>query len=364
MNILQIGKFFPPYTFGGIETHSYNLHHLFQGKDDITFDFLGFLPISYKEDIKVDEHIYLCKTNIDKFSTQFSWSFIKKWREVRNNYDIIYVNLPHPFFNLVLDMFPTKAKIVLMWHSDIIKQKKLLKLYSPFLKKMIAKSTIVSAPTNIHLEQSDFTKYFSNTAISPLVTNYETEKHTYKLTDNGKKVIFSCGRLVSYKGFKYLIDAAKLIDESAVIHIGGAGPLKEELEKLIKDNKLDDKVKLLGRLSDEELNNEYKNCYLYCFPSITRAEMMGYVQFEALSYCKPIVSTNISRSGAPTINIEGVTGFKVDVENSEQLSEKINLLLKDEKLYENMCNNAEIESKKNNDKSKLFETYYRIFTSI
>jgi len=159
MKILQIGKFYPPYHFGGIETLSKTLHERMR-KRGIDNDFLGFLPKSYKHDIAVDEHIYLCKTDIDKFSTQISISFIKKWRQVKDSYDIIFISMPNPFANIVFNIFPVKnAKLVLWWHSDIIKQKILLQFYKPFLIPFIKRADAVIAPTNTHIDESDYARY-------------------------------------------------------------------------------------------------------------------------------------------------------------------------------------------------------------
>jgi rhamnosyl/mannosyltransferase len=159
MKLLQIGKFYPPYYFGGIETLSQILHDGLRDRG-IDNDFIGFLPKSYKNDIAVDEHIYLCKTDIDIFSTQFSLNFIKKWLTIKDIYDIIFISMPHPFANLVITLFPPKkAKIVLWWHSDIIKQKILLLFYMPLLIALIKKSVAVVAPTNTHIDKSDFAEY-------------------------------------------------------------------------------------------------------------------------------------------------------------------------------------------------------------
>ncbi|MBR5934041.1 MAG: glycosyltransferase [Treponema sp.] len=368
MKILQIGKFFPPYFFGGIETVSYALHEELQKVSDVTSDFLGFLPKNYKEDIKVNDHVYLCKTDIDKFSAQLSKSFFKKYNEIKNNYDIILVNMPHPVANLAIWLSPPKknVKIVLYWHSDIVKQKKLLFFYRPFQNNLIKRSAAVFAPTSIHTSESDCKKLFAKKKFNfeiPFILNYKTKKEKYKLTPEGKKVIFACGRLIYYKGFEVLVEAAKYISDDAVVHISGTGPLKESLEKQIADNGLSSKVKLLGRLSFEDLQNEYKNCYLYCFPSVERGEMMGLVQYEALSYGKPIVSTLIPRSGAPTLNIEGITGFKVPVYDAKALSEKINLVLSDKRLYGKLCDGAVETSLKYND-SDIINRYIDAFKTI
>ncbi|GHV43990.1 hypothetical protein AGMMS49546_27170 [Spirochaetia bacterium] len=159
MKLLQIGKFYPPYHFGGIETLSKVLHEGLRERGTNN-DFIGFLPKSYKIDVMVDDHIYLCKTDIDIFSTQFSVSFVRRWQIIKDIYDIVFISMPHPFVNLIINMFPPqKAKIVLWWHSDIVKQKILLMFYKPFLISLIKKSVAVVAPTNTHIDESDFSEY-------------------------------------------------------------------------------------------------------------------------------------------------------------------------------------------------------------
>jgi len=368
MKILQIGKFFPPYFYGGIETVSCALHEELQKKTDVKADFLGFLPKSYREDINVNENVYLCKTDIDKFSAQLSKSFLRKYKRIRNDYDIILINMPHPVANLALWLFPPKknVKIILYWHSDIVKQKKLLLFYKPFQKWLIKRSSAIIAPTKVHTTESDCKELFQNVRYIyniPYILKYVTKPSNYQVNSAGKKVIFSCGRLIYYKGFDVLIDAAKYITDNAVIHIAGTGVLKESLQKQIDDSNLSEKVILLGRLSDADLQKEYQNCYLYCFPSVERGEMMGMVQFEAFSYGKPIISTNIPRSGAPTLNEDGVTGFRVPVYNAKALAEKINNLLQDDILYDKMCKNATEASLNYND-PKIIEKYIIAFKEI
>ena len=356
MKILQIGKFCPPYFFGGIETVSYNLHNELQKKEGIQADFLGFLPKNYKDDIVVNEHIYLCKTDIDKFSAQLSKSFFKKFKQIRNEYEIIFVNMPHPVANMALLLYPPKkeTKIVLYWHSDIIKQKFILFFYKPFLINLIKRSSQIIAPTSVHLDESDFSKYFVNKKkILPFILNYDTQASEYKLTKDNKKIVFACGRLIYYKGFDVLIDAAQYLSDDAEIHIAGTGKLRKKLEKQIQILGVQKKVKLLGKLSYKKLQEEYKNCYLFCFPSVNRGEMMGMVQFEAFSYGKPIVSTNIPRSGAPTLNKNGITGYVVPIFDSKALAEKINILINDEAVYMEMCNNAVIASENFNKNANV-----------
>jgi rhamnosyl/mannosyltransferase len=159
MKILQIGKYYPPYHFGGIETLSKMLHEELQVRG-VDNDFLGCLPKKYKNDISLTDSIYLCKTNFNMFSVQFSINFFKKWLKIKDIYEIIFISMPNPYSNIIVNLFPPKkAKIVLWWHSDIVKQKILLVFYKPFLISLIRKSVAVVAPTNTHIDKSDFAKY-------------------------------------------------------------------------------------------------------------------------------------------------------------------------------------------------------------
>jgi rhamnosyl/mannosyltransferase len=340
MKILQIGKFFPPYHYGGIETVSYNLHNALRGKN-IDIDFLGFLPMKIKQEVVIDNCVYLCKTDIDIFSTQISYSFIGVWRKMRSNYDIILINMPSPFVNVVINLLPPlKGSIMLYWHGDIIRWKVLLLFYKPFLISLIKKSVAIIAPTAIHLDQSDFSSLFhSKKYIFPFVLNIHLGKLEAKLF-NGKKVIFSCGRLIYYKGFFNLIEAARMLPENCIVKIAGDGVLKEKLQEKINSLQLSEKVILLGKISDSDLERELGECYLFCLPSNYKAEMFGVVQVEAFAHGKPVVSTDIPRSGVSEVNVNNKTGYIVEINNPQAIANAIIKLIENESIYNDFSNNA------------------------
>ena len=148
-----------------------------------------------------------------------------------------------------------------------------------------------------------------------------------------KSFIFTLGRHVSYKGFETLIHASLKIHEDISIFIGGKGPLTTRYMSLINQLGLTDKVILLGYLSNYELNYLYKNCMCFCLPSITKAEMYGVVQLEAMYHGKAVISTNIVGSGVPLVNIHNYTGIIIDPNCPDSLSSSINLLYNDKIYY-------------------------------
>jgi rhamnosyl/mannosyltransferase len=148
-----------------------------------------------------------------------------------------------------------------------------------------------------------------------------------------KKIVFSLGRLVHYKGFKYLVDAARYLDDSYLVIIGGSGMLKDELQKQIHDYGLEQRVKMVGRISDEELPSYYGACDIYCLSSIMKTEAFALVQLEAMSCGKPVVSCNIEGSGVPWVNQHDVSGLVVEPENGKALADAIRRIMEDKALY-------------------------------
>ena len=133
--------------------------------------------------------------------------------------------------------------------------------------------------------------------------------------------------------------------DNAIYLIGGSGPLKENFENYIKENHLGNKVKLLGRIEDKDLDNYYKACDIYLFPSIMQSEAFGIVQLEAMKYGKPVINTNLG-TGVNYVSIHNETGLTVEPKNSEQLANAINKLLNDDKLRETLGQNARIRVEK------------------
>jgi rhamnosyl/mannosyltransferase len=148
-----------------------------------------------------------------------------------------------------------------------------------------------------------------------------------------KKIVFSLGRLVHYKGFKYLVDAARYLDDSYLVIIGGSGMLKDELQQQIHDYGLEQRVKMVGRISDEDLPSYYGACDIYCLSSIMKTEAFALVQLEAMSCGKPVVSCNIEGSGVPWVNKDDYSGLVVEPENGKALADAIRRIMEDKALY-------------------------------
>jgi glycosyltransferase involved in cell wall biosynthesis len=284
--------------------------------------------------------------NIRLNSTPFSYDYIKIFKEIVNDYDIIHVHSPNPLAE-ILSLF-TNKKTIIHWHSDIVKQKITYLFYKPIQKRVLDKANkiIVTSPQYMN-NSKQLADYKDKSVVIPLgldpkrleiktedIGDYEKIKNMI----NRKKFVLSIGRLVMHKDFDNLIEASKyLIDDIVVIIVGG-GPLFKELSKKIQSNNLSKKIFLLGRLDISSVPIFLKNCKIFCLPSIF--ESFGLVLVEALYFGKPLVTTNVVGSGMNFVNINGETGLVVPPRNPKMLAEAINKILSDENLYQKFSENA------------------------
>ena len=337
MKVLQFGKFYP--IKGGVEKVAFDL---MSGLSEygIKCDMMcASIDGSQTTEINENAKLICCKSLFKYAATMISPSMISKFKKECVNYDIIHIHHPDPMAALTLFLSGYKGRVILHWHSDILKQKTLLKFYLPLQNWLLRRADLIIGTTPIYVKESPFLKTVQD-KIANLPIGIEQMSFTMKKVKSirkryqGKKIIFSLGRLVEYKGYAYLIESAKYLNDEYIILIGGSGPLKEELENKIKEQGVQNRVKLLGFIQDDELSAYYKASELFCLPSILKTEAFGIVQIEAMSLGKPVVATQIPESGVSWVNAQGISGLNVSPQNAKELANAIKTITTDNDTYQ------------------------------
>ncbi|MSQ78492.1 MAG: colanic acid biosynthesis glycosyltransferase WcaL [Flavobacteriaceae bacterium] len=152
--------------------------------------------------------------------------------------------------------------------------------------------------------------------------------------------IVSTGRLTWQKGFIYSIEAMKILNQHRIdflYEIIGDGRQQEELKYQIHQNGLDDKVKLLGKLSHEETKKRLSQSDIYIQPSIQEGFCNAALEAQAIGLLT-IVS---DAGGLPENVLNGQTGWVVPARSPEALSTKIlDILTMKQPEKENIVKNA------------------------
>lgn len=350
MKVLQVGKFYP--IRGGVEKVMWDLTKGLSEKGvdcdmlcaKMPGDGIDGADRKYAVDasgkpcsddsrctgLKFNEHgrVIFAKSYAKVAATMMSPAMIFKMRSLLKSaakeghpYDVVHVHHPDPMACVALFFSGYKGKVVLHWHSDILKQKGLLQLFMPLQKWMIRRADKIVGTTPVYVQQSPFLQGAQDkitylpigTVGIPVIPQPKGEE----------KMIYSMGRLVEYKGFKYLIEAAKYLPDNYKILIGGGGPLKDELQTQINEMGLKDKVKLLGRVLDEDVPTLYNQCDIFVLSSVMKTEAFGIVQIEAMSCGKPVIATKIPGSGTWWVNEDGVSGINVEICDAEAIADAV-----------------------------------------
>lgn len=137
--------------------------------------------------------------------------------------------------------------------------------------------------------------------------------------------IFAPSRLVSIKRLDVVVRAMAHVRSPARCLIAGTGPEEENLRRLIDELGLQDRVRLLGHVTDEEMLELYGGCLAVAFVPLD--EDYGYVTVEAMASRKPVL-TLPDAGGVLEFVRDGVTGY-VCPAGSEGLAQRIDQLFRD-----------------------------------
>ena len=190
--------------------------------------------------------------------------------------------------------------------------------HSKFLSSYLDKLTIIRPPIVVDQVSQD--------EIDQFLRKYEI--------DPSRKIIGMVARLASEKGVEYLVRAMpeilQIFEDAQVVFVGnyqdviGERAYKEKVMPMIQ--KLGDRWKFLGIISDIEKSAFYKICDVLVLPSINSTESFGMVQIEGMICGAPVVATNLPGVRQP-VQSTGM-GKIVPFEDSQALAEGIIQVLK------------------------------------
>lgn len=187
-------------------------------------------------------------------------------------------------------------------------------------------ASIMVAVSNGVLES--FPKYLRRNATVIPNPLFIEKKIEIEKTNKLEKTIIGMGRLTYQKGFDLLIKAFEMIKNEKPcwnLIIYGEGPMKKELEKLISDLKLENRVKLAGITNNPA--DKFRQADLFVLSS--RFEGFGMVIIEAMACGLPVISFDCP-SGPSEIIKNGIDGILVPPENINALSNSMNDLMTNE----------------------------------
>lgn len=353
MKIAHIVSTFPPYYGGMGNTCYYQARELAELGHEVTV----FTPWR-RERFKLDGL---------KFKIHYLWPLLKYGNAALvpeifihlENFDIVHLHYPFIggaeiiFFKKIFSLLP----IVLQYQMDFT-------LPGPFslISRLYNRSFnwwILEKVEKIIVSSYDYaksSKYLSyilqenkkqiteiSNGVDPEFFKPEKKNKNllkkYRLSENDKIILFVGGldQAHYFKGLNILLESFAQITPNfsqIFLLIIGEGNLRPKYEKLAEKLEITDKVKFLGKISQEELTAHYNLANLFVLPSINRNESFGLVLLEAMACGKPCLASDLP--GVRTVVDNHKTGFLVKPGRVDDLAEKIEILLANNDLAKKM----------------------------
>lgn len=349
MCTLFITRSYPP-SVGGMENLSYNLIKFFSGEKQVIalgmknkLHLIWFIPYALIKAFfllpKIDN------VHINDPVLSFVGFMLKKIgrKPVTVNLhglDITYRNF---FYQKYLSLFlPSLDKYICI--SDEVEKK---------AKKMGLKNTIV-IPVGVDFEK------FKMKADKERAKRILSQKLKFNLKN--ESVLLTTGRLVERKGVYWFIKNVFPNLKKCVYVVIGDGKERERITKAIYDSGLEQKIFLLGQVSNENLLLAYKAADIFVMPNIPITgdlEGFGIVALEAASSGLPVVTSDLE--GLKDAIQDGKNGFLVKPKDNHAFIKKMNELLANDSGRKKFGKKASDFTRRNYDWPKIAGKYKDTF---
>lgn len=289
--------------------------------------------------------------------------------------DILHVHEPFPWADLSY-IYSKKirknfSKLVVSWHSDIVRQKWALTFYRPYIHNFLKMADRILVSNNNLIEFSEYLPdYKSKCEVIPLGTKLDWVNQSGNRRDRVQKIksefrvpmVLFVGRLVYYKGIQYLIDAMNQVPDVSLVIIG-SGPLKKELLNQIHNFHLENRIHIIPEVDEETLHSFYEACDFLVLPSVEKSETYGIVQIEAMACGKPVICTEL-KTGTSFINQHESTGLVVPPRDSKALAEAIRKLASIKELKFKLGQNAKQRALVEFTTEKMVDRTFKVYEDL
>ena len=339
MRVLVVSPYFYP-EGGGLEKYAYRMTKDLSRDSEVVV-LCSTKERKYKEEnldgikvIRKRPNLIISNTPIRLLLPFELLSILKK-----GDFELIIAHTPVPFYadaaSLVAKLL--KKPIIIVYHVGELKKGSwtdiLAQLYEKTLEKITLRNAKIIAVSR-YVQKILWRKGFNSEVKYPKLDEiFLAVRPNFK----GDEILFvgQLGRFHKWKNLELLLKALVLVKNkipNVKLVIIGEGDLKEHYVELSKELDLENNVKFLGFVSDEELIKHYKKAKLLVLPS-SKSEAFGMVVLEALSLGTPVV---VSKMGEfPRIVEDGKGGLLAEL-NEKELADKILNLLVNEKIRRKM----------------------------
>ncbi|MGK2953015.1 MAG: glycosyltransferase [Thiobacillus sp.] len=261
--------------------------------------------------------------------------------------NLLHLHAPNPLGDVAGLLGAGNAPIVLSWHSDIVRQRALLRVYGPIQRRIIDRADRIIVFTPRHYTSSTQLQRpgveaklhvvpmgFDFSRLEPSAADAAMTERLDRFA-TGRPLLLTVGRHIYYKGYEYLLAALARLRSGAMLAMVGTGPLGDALRRQAAELGVADRVLFLGQVGHAALIAAYHRCDVFTLPSVEPSEAFGMASAEAMACGKPTVVCELG-NGVNFLNQAGITSLTVPPRDVPALADAIDTLLLDDALRARM----------------------------
>jgi rhamnosyl/mannosyltransferase len=333
VRVLQLSKFYPP-DHGGIEAVARDLSAGLV-RAGVQVDVL----CASKRRQRVDEVDALGVRVVRAgsfglwLSTSMAPGLVRELMRRRAEAEVVHVHMPDPLAALAVWAARPTGRVVLHWHSDVVRQRLSRRIYAPLERWLLDRADAVIATSPPYAQSSPSLRRVARKVVvipigaPPPVPPSARRLERIRQRHGGRRIVFALGRMTYYKGFDVLVAAAQGLPDDVVVVIGGGGADLPRFRALAERAGLTERVRFVGPLSADSVEAYFRLAEVFCMSSTVRAEAYGVAVLEAMARGLPVVATDIPGSGLGWLHQDGITGLRVPPGDPDALARAIKQLL-------------------------------------
>lgn len=328
MHILHVYKDYAP-VLGGIENH---IGQLARGQVAAGHAVTVLVTAPGRQaDERIVDGVRLLRAGrlATLASTPLSPDLARSLRRQRP--DLTHLHIPYPVGEAAW-LAVGRPPMVATYHSDIVRQRLLGRLWAPGLRRVLSRAARVLATSPNYVESSPFLRSVrERVSVVPLgidLAPYAALDRAAARRRYGERpTLVFVGRLRYYKGLSVLLTAMAQLPEVQLL-VAGSGPLGESLRQEAAGLGVGDRVQWLGDVPEADKPALLVAGDLFVLPGVARSEAFGIVLLEAMAAGLPLVTTELG-TGTSWVNVHGVTGLVVPPQDPRALAAALAELLGD-----------------------------------
>lgn len=224
-------------------------------------------------------------------------------------------------------------------------------------RRVFDRAFAVTTPTR---KAADFLEQFTGlTGVHAISCGIEAGQYTPSFEPRKRNTILFVGRITSEKQIDVLLRALTKLPKELDAHVDviGGGDQAKNLEQLTQQLGIGDRVRFLGKVSDDEVKQAYTNATVFAMPSI--AELQSIATMEAMASGLPVVAADAM--ALPHLVHDQVNGYLFEPGNVDALAERLATVLSASPEEYRRMQDASLELVSAHDIERTLDTFEALY---